>query len=56
MESSNILFIAALAQGLILAVLLVIWFYAGRANYRLFERPVSKAKSLLEQRLILEAL
>jgi signal transduction histidine kinase len=56
MEIPNAIVIAAIIHGLVFVALLAIWFIAWRNRFRLFERPLPKAKSLIEQRLALEAL
>jgi signal transduction histidine kinase len=56
MEISNAIVIAAIIHSLVFLALLAIWFVAWRNRFRLFERPLPKAKRLIEQRLVLEAL
>ena len=56
MEISNAIVAAAIIHSLVFLALLGIWFAAWRNRFRLFERPLPKAKSQIEQRMVLEAL
>ena len=56
MDMSFAFLFLGVVHGLIFLALIVIWFLAKRTNFRIFRPPLSRAKSLIEQRLVLEAL
>ena len=56
MDMSFAFLFLGVVHGLIFMALITIWFLAKRTNFRIFQPPLSRAKSLIEQRLVLEAL
>lgn len=55
MDSTTAILIFSVSQGIIFLAILLFWVVSRRANFSIFVPRVSKVKTLLEQRLVLEA-
>ena len=56
MDSSTAIFLLAITHGLVFVSLFIVWYFAGRKSTPFTFKPLAKAKSIREQRLVLEAI